>query len=376
MKTFLTKSGVLLCTLCLASLYLLGLSRADGVPVFGVDFHVFAWDYLLYLTGFCILGLSAAWFLRAVPKPGDSGLRRWYPLLPITVSAGLLFLFHHFGSFSGYTGDLPENFFRFILPVVFWGIGITYTRLAQKKEVLRRFLYPSYFLTVILLTALSSFWYNSLNICTYHPVNLIYLIVSAVLVLRIAQNKPFKDWFFCFNVRKLHESPFLWVLFTSIALFSANKRFTDILATWNAPAAPVYGDPYAVHFPNWFAYRVTVLAENLTQRIESIQLLNARRIPLYNSAAWLYQVYGILPVLAVLVFLAGIFLLLHRCTKHSGRFVKYLYAVLLLRTVLGLLANLLLVYSAEITPLMMGYMPFDVVFVILILLTRADRNEP
>jgi len=66
----------------------------------------------------------------------------------------------------------------------------------------------------------------------------------------------------------------------------------------------------------------------------------------------------------------------YRCAKQRDRLSQYLYAVLLLRTVLGLLANLFLVYSTEITPLMMGRIPFDVIFVILILWTKTNRNDP
>jgi len=82
-----------------------------------------------------------------------------------------------------------------------------------------------------------------------------------------------------------------------------------------------------------------------------------------------------LPVAAALVLSASVFILLWQCAKNSDRLSRYLYAVLLLRTVLGLIANLLVVYSTEITPLMLGLMPWDVIFVIMILWTREDRHE-
>ncbi len=354
----------------LAALYLLGLYRAEGNPPYTLDFLPAASEYLLSLAGFCIIGLSAAWFLRS-----GSRFRCWYRLLPAAAAGIALFLmidtFRCFVSIC----DLPENFFRFILPVVFWEIGTVLVRFVREKEALRPVLYPAYFLAVSALTALSSFWYNSRNIFTYHPVNIIYLIASAVLALWIVLEEPFKAWFFHFSGQKLHDNPLFWTLLMSIGFFGTNGRFTDILSTWNAPTAPVYGDPYAVHFPNWFAYRVTILAENITRSLESLQVLNARRIPRYTSAAWLYQVYGILPVLAVLVLLAGMFLLLRKCAENSGWFGRYLYAVLLLRTGLGLLANLFLVYSSEITPLMMGRLPMDIIYVIMILCEQKNRHE-
>ena len=199
-----------------------------------------------------------------------------------------------------------------------------------------------------------------------------YLIFSAVLVLYFTQDEPFGTWFFRIKSRKIYESPLFLTLFMSIILFASNERFMDVISTWNEPLAPVYGDSYALHFPNWFSYRVTVLVENLTRSIESIQILNASRIPKYNSAAWLYQIFGILPVLIVLALLTGVFLLLRQCVKNSGRFHKYLYSVLLLRTVLGLLANLLLVYSTDITPLMMGLIPYDVIYIIMILSSKEN----
>jgi cytochrome c biogenesis factor len=91
--------------------------------------------------------------------------------------------------------------------------------------------------------------------------------------------------------------------------------------------------------------------------------------------AWLNAEYGILPVLAALVLLTGAFILLWKCAKNSDRLSRYLYAVLLLRTILGLIANLLVVYSTNITPLMMGLMPWDLIFVIMILWTRQNGDN-
>ena len=103
--------------------------------------------------------------------------------------------------------------------------------------------------------------------------------------------------------------------------------------------------------------------------------MNANQIPRWNALTWLHYRYGVLPVIAAILLLTVVFILLWKCAKHSDRFSRYLYAVLLLRTVLGLIANLLVVYSTEITPLMMGLMPWDVAFVIMILWKRTDRNE-
>jgi len=375
MKTFLTKSGIVLGTLGIAVLYLLGLYCAEGVPPYTLDFLSAASEYLFSLAGFCIIGISAAWFLHTGPKDNPSLIRRWYRLLPAAAAGVTVYLTIDVLRLFGYSSDIPEIFFRFFLPIVFWSIGTALVRLVRKKEVLRSFLYPAYFLTISTLITLSSFLYNFRNIFTYHPVNLIYLIASAVLSLWSVQEEPFKRWFFRFRGRKIHENPLVWTLLMSIRFFGTNERFVHILSTWNAPTAPVvYNNPHGIDFPNWFAYRITILSENLTRNIESLQILNARRIPCYNSAAWLYQVYGILPVLAVLILLAESFLLLRHCTKHSGRFCRYLYTVLLLRTVLGLLANLLLVYSTDITPIIMGRLPLDIIFVILILCSRTARN--
>ncbi|MBR3998238.1 MAG: hypothetical protein IKI93_07835 [Clostridia bacterium] len=436
MKTILIKSGIVLCMFALAVLYLFGLHCADGTAPFDLSYRSSSAYYTRYLIEFIIIGLSGAWFLQPVSGGLAVHPYRWCRLLPavigvryialyietdghlptdpellfefitallyplILAAAGLLItrivlglrngaavwllilqgmtvgfllaLICYSSSLIEYNPLSLESILRFFLPVVFWKIGIVFTHLIRKKETLQKFLYPTYFLTVSVLTTLSSLYYNSQNIFTYHPVNLMYLIFSAVLVLYFTQDEPFGTWFFRIKSRKIYESPLFLTLFMSIILFASNERFMDVISTWNEPLAPVYGDSYALHFPNWFSYRVTVLVENLTRSIESIQILNASRIPKYNSAAWLYQIFGILPVLIVLALLTGVFLLLRQCVKNSGRFHKYLYSVLLLRTVLGLLANLLLVYSTDITPLMMGLIPYDVIYIIMILSSKEN----
>jgi len=77
-------------------------------------------------------------------------------------------------------------------------------------------------------------------------------------------------------------------------------------------------------------------------------------------------------VLGVLILLAGALILLGMAAKSSlGR---YLWTILLARTVLGLAANLLVVFSTNVYPLMMGSFPLDLLFVGIILLDGKEKQ--
>lgn len=279
---------------------------------------------------------------------------------------------------SGYEWWHVENMYTFVLPLVFWCIaeGLHRSRLpVSRYAVLLR---PLYFLLVSGLTAVSVYWYRYSRIFDYDIVQLVYLIVSAVLALWVAESKPFISWFFKKQGRKFYESPLLWTAGMTAGFLCTSERFSDILSSWNAPAEPYIAMPGGydiLEFRNWFAYRWTVLLENLQGCLDSVYKLNANRIPRWNALTWLRHVYGILPVIAAILLLAAVFILLWKCAKNSDRLSRYLYAVLVLRTVLGLIANLLVVYSTEITPLMMGLMPWDVILVIMILWKRPEKTE-
>lgn len=303
---------------------------------------------------------------------------KWKMILQAMAAIVFVFLAYDRDAFSsGYEWWHIEKLYTFALSLVFWCIadGLHCSGLpGSRYAVLLR---PLYFLIVSGLTAVSVRWNNYSRIFDYDIVQLICLIVSAVLALWIAEDESFGTWFFRNPGRKFYESPLLWTAGMTFGFFCTSERFTDILSTWNAPTEPYlilpgYSD--TLEFPNWFAYRWTVLTENLQGRLDSIEKMNANQIPRWNALTWLNYLYGILPVIATLLLLSGVFVLLWKCAKNSDRLSRYLYAVLLLRTVLGLSANLLVVYSTEITPLMMGLMPWDVIFVIMILWKRMDRH--
>jgi len=280
--------------------------------------------------------------------------------------------------FSGYEWWHVEKMYTFVLPLVFWCIaeGLYLSGLSGSRYAV--LLRPLYFLLVSGLTAVSVYWYHYSRIFDYDIVQLVYLIVSAVLALWVAESQPFISWFFKNQGRKFYESPLLWTAGMIAGFLCTSERFVDILSSWNAPAEPYIAMPGVydiLEFRNWFAYRWTVLLENLQGCLDSVYKLNANRIPRWNALTWLRHVYGILPVAAAVLLLAAVFILLWKCAKNSDRLSRYLCAVLVLRTVLGLIANLLVVYSTEITPLMMGLKPWDIIFVIMILWTRKDGHE-
>lgn len=303
-----------------------------------------------------------------------------WKIIPQTIVA-IVFIFLAYDRnafFSGYEWWHVEKLYAFALPLVFWCIaeGLYHSGIpGSRYAVLLR---PLYFLIVSALTAVSVCWYNYNRILDYDIVQLICLIVTAVFALWIAEDESFGTWFFRNSGRRFYESPLLWTSGMMFGFFCTSKRFTDIISTWNAPTEPYVVMPGVydiLEFPNWFAYRWIVLLENLQGRLDSVEKMNASQIPRRNALTWLHCLYGILPVIGAVLLLAAVFILLWKFVKHSDRLSHYLYAVLLLRTLLGLIANLLVVYSTEITPLMLGLMPWDVVFVMMILWRRPEKKE-
>lgn len=383
MKTILTKSTVILLAIGLAALYILGLSvPADELSPFSTYNVNYIPVYLFYLACFVVSGFAAAWLFSGGQNDSAGQPYRWCRLIPYGAVILFLALYYHFKGTALSVWDgwwHVEKLYAFALPLVFWCIA---EGLYRSKLPCCRFgvlLRPLYFLIVSGLTAVSVCWYSYNNIFNYDSIRLAMLIVSAVLALWIVEGKPFHIWFFRTPVRKFYESPFLCAAAMTFGFFSTSERFTDILSTWNKPAEPYISMPGVydiLEYHNWFAYRWTVLLENLQGCLNSVYKLNANLIPRWNSLVWLNYVYGFLPVAAAMLLLVGVFVLLWKCAKNSDRLSKFLYTVLLLRTVLGLIANLLVVYSTEITPLMMGLMPWDVIFVIMILWRRTKKNEP
>lgn len=302
-----------------------------------------------------------------------------WKMFPQTLAA-IVFVFlayDHNVFLGGYEWRHVEKLYAFALPLVFWCIaeGLHRSRLPGSRfAVLLRTLY---FLIVSGLTVVSVCWYNYNNVFDYDIVRLVCLIVSAALALWIVEGQSFAAWFFRNPGRRFYESPLLWTAGMTFGFFCTSERLTDILSTWNAPTEPYIDMPgvYDVlEFRNWFSYRWIVFLENLQGCMESVYKVNANHVPRWNSLAWLNYIYGFLPVVVAILLLAGVFVLLWKCAKQSDRLSRYLYAVLVLRTVLGLIANLLVVYSTEITPLMMGMMPWDVIFVIMILWRRPVKK--
>ncbi len=334
------------------------------------------WLDVILLVVFIFCGIAAGILLtRIVLAWYDPSFPKWKVVLQAAAVIVILFIVYDIG----YRWWYVERLCTFALPLVFWAIaeGFNHSKLSGSRyaDLVR----PLYFLTVSGLTAACVGWYNHTNIALdYNIVRLVCLIGSAVLALWIAEGMSFGTWFFRTPVKKFYKSPLFWTAGMTFGFFCTSDRFTYILSTWNAPVEPYISMPGVydtLEFPNWFAYRWTVLSENLQGRLDSIEKMSIDQLPLWNSLTWLHYIFGILPVIAAVLLLAGAFIFLWKCAKKNDRLSRYLYTVLLLRTVLGLLANLLVVYSTDITPLMMGLMPWDLIFVIMILWTRQNGDN-
>lgn len=443
MKTILTKTGVILCMLGLAALYLLGLAAsADASTWFEANIPE---TYIHYLIDFCIIGLSIAWFCHTKPEDSSAHPYRWCRLIP----AALVMSYQNFRwEISGYVpkngeewGELvywfssflltllaccliiqvvqairnhtspkwkiivkavlagfliwatywPSHYFNFyvqwfyafFLPVYFYLAAKVINRICSKSERLKTWSNPLYFLSTILLILFSLFNFVWYGFYSDELVQSIYFCITAGMALWFVHREQnpdaaFVQWFFQNKGRKFYESPLLGMGIVSAFSILTNERFYEIIASIKEQTAPdvtVVDSEVFMRFYNWFAYRWETFIGNLCGNLDTVEKFMARDVPLYNSLAWLNAEFGILPVLAALALLTGAFILLWKCAKNSDRLSRYLYAVLLLRTVLGLIANLLVVYSSTITPLMMGLMPWDIILVIMILWPRQNRHE-
>ncbi len=158
----------------------------------------------------------------------------------------------------------------------------------------------------------------------------------------------------------------------SAGFFFTNLRITtEILPSWNLPDVST-----AINGPsdaqNWFSYRWVVLKDNLSGSFENFRPSHLLQIPGNDNLAWIRYVYGIFAALGVLLLIGVTFFLLYKCVGNNG-LRRYLFAVLAVRTVIGLAANLLLVFSTDMTPLMLGSM-YDIAFVLGILLIKDKQS--
>jgi len=338
------------------------------------------WEFVYWISSFLLTLLACCLIMQAVQAVRNHTAPRWKIIVKAAMAALLIcFTYGH----SLYFNDYVQWFYAFFLPVYFYLAAKGITRLCHKTERLKPWANPLYFLAATILILFSLFHFVWYGFHSDKLVQSIYFCITAGMALWYVHrehnpNAEFGQWFFRNKGRKFYESPMPGAGIVSALTILTNSRFYEIIASIREDTEP-YVLEYAVEgsmrFYNWFAYRWTVLKGNLLGNLEAVEKINAWRVPQYSSLAWLNSAFGILPVAAALVLSASVFILLWQCAKNSDRLSRYLYAVLLLRTVLGLIANLLVVYSTEITPLMLGLMPWDVIFVIMILWTREDRHE-
>jgi len=338
------------------------------------------WEFVYWVSSFLLTFLACCLITQVIQAIRNHTSPKW-KIIVKAFFAGFLIWATYWP--SHYFNDYVQWFYAFFLPMYFYLAAKGINCLCSKYERLKTWANPLYFLTTIILILFSLFHFVWYGFHSDEMVQSIYLCVTAGMALWFVYKEQnpdsnFGQWFFRNKGRKFYESPLLGTGLVSAFALLTNERFYEIIASVKEETAPevtVVDSEVFMRFYNWFAYRWETFIGNLCGNLDTVNKFWAHNVPLYNSMAWLNAEYGILTVLAALVLLTGAFFLLLKCAKNSDRLSRYLYAVLLLRTVLGLIANLLVVYSTEITPLMMGLMPWDIIFVIMILWRRTDRHE-
>ena len=339
------------------------------------------WSELVYWVSSFLLTLLACCLITQVVQAIRNHTSPKWKIIVKAVLAGFLIWATYWP--SHYFNFYVQWLYAFFLPVYFYLAAKGINFLCSKSERLKTWSNPLYFLSTIILILFSLFNFVWYGFYSDELVQSIYFCITAGMALWFVHKEQnpdaaFGQWFFRNKGRKFYESPLLGTGIVSAFSILTNERFYEIIASvkeQTAPEVTVVDSEVFMRFYNWFAYRWETFIGNLCGNLDTVEKFMARDVPLYNSLAWLNAEYGILPVLAALVLLTGAFILLWKCAKNSDRLSRYLYAILLLRTILGLIANLLVVYSTTITPLMMGLKPWDIIFVIMILWTRKDRHE-
>lgn len=228
---------------------------------------------------------------------------------------------------------------------------------------------------ILLLPICLDFTYHvKYGVDLFDTAHVLFIALSCAFVIWYTSGESFSKFFFTFKGRRITESPLLWTALMSLTAVVSRLRLYEVIDSLYLPAEAI-PDTYGVSgysYGNWIAYRLAVLRDNVAGCFDSMRIFSLENVPEDCSIAWLRSACGIWTAIAAVAVLAALLILLYRAARSGGRFSMALYGVLLAKTAVGLLNNLFLFLSAEMTPMMLGYRPIDLILVILIL--AADTS--
>lgn len=326
-----------------AYIYRAGLSvnsAAEGIITLGS----------LICAGF-LLSLAVKNIKKSAPKRKSA--------LPIAGAVVLLII----ALDSNFFYNIPYETCALLLPAMFIAAAKIINKAEEKYPKFAPFGTLSYFASA---SAMILIFYRDFRVMDV--LSSVFLVAAAVIALWSVQKESFSWWFFGMKGRKFYSFPWPWAILMTIGFVFTNYRLTaEILPSASLPAAPDRENGY-LNYQNWFSYRLEVLKDNLSGSFDSVRRSHLSNIPISDSLAWIRHAYGLFNAIVLLIFLGATLYLLYKCCGKN-RLRLCLFAILSVRTAIGLAANLLLVFATDITPLMLGSM-YDIALILGILMFK------